>query len=150
MYVFVCKCEWNNFLVTSVHVCKQTPMNYSEISWCCPTSSSLEVRDPVVFTWGFHCSSHECLFTGKRCLRDPSEKFQRDPVQHPVAHLQMPVSGKRQDSANTSKRNLGVCKQEDSRGRETDRQGQRLLAAGKEQRNSTERRLPFYPREEVR
>lgn len=103
-----------------------------------PTISSLEVRDPVVFTWGFHFSSQE------------SEKFQRDPVQHPVAHLQMLLSGKRQDSANTSKRNIGVCKQEDSRGRETDRQGQRLLATGKEQRNSTERWLPFYPREEVR
>ncbi len=131
--------------------------NAYELCWdimMLPTSSSLEVRDPVVFTWGFPCSSQECLFTGKRCLRDPSEKFQRDPVQHPVAHLQMLVSGKRQDGANTSKRNLGVCKQEDSRGRETDRQGlwglMRLLAAWKEQRNSTERWLPFYPREEVR
>ncbi|KAL1257006.1 hypothetical protein QQF64_012551 [Cirrhinus molitorella] len=88
-----------------------------------PTSSSLKVRDPVVFAWGFPSSSQECLFTRKRCLRDPSEKFQRDPVQNPAALLQMLVSGKRQDSANTSKRNPGVCKQEDSRGRETARRG---------------------------
>lgn len=143
-----------HFWVNSVPVLQPSAC---ELCWhimMLPTSLILEIRGPGVFTWGFPCRSQECLFTGKRCLRDLSEKFQRDPVQHPVALLQLVVSGKRQDSANTSKRNPGVCKQEDSRGKEKDRQGlwglMRLLATGKEERNSTGRWLPSYPREEVR
>jgi len=49
--------------------------------------------DLLAITLGF-TSSSQCIFTGKKNLRDPSEKFQRDPVQCPVALLQMAVSGK--------------------------------------------------------
>lgn len=48
---------------------------------------------------------------GKRCLMDPSEKFQRDPVQRPVALLQMSVFVKMREHIQERSWCLGARKQ---------------------------------------